>query len=324
MINHDDDVLCKGHLNYLINKLDKSPKINVAECSINLINEEGLELNKKRQRIFSDIKKSLTKKRNLICETLKDIGLGPIIPKGSYYVLADVSKINGLTSKEKAMNILQKTKVASVPGFALGATYKGKKVGSFGDFVCFSFHGAKIAVTGEGGMLVTNDKELYKKCKLLVSMGRTDRKAVFWSDSIGVQYTMGNLPASLALAQVERIEELVEKKRDTFFKYKNHLEKIDGIKFIEEREGDRANYCYPSILLEKNLNVDRNHVLKDNNIQARPGFPRMSEFPTLIKYFDNKVAELAEKRGISLPTAANIDDSDIKFVCDIITNLLKS
>ena len=210
---------------------------------------------------------------------------------------------------------------------ALGATYKGKKVGSFGDFGCFSFHGAKIAVTGEGGMLLTNDEELYNKCKLLVNMGRTDRKAVFWSDTIGVQYTMGNLTASLALAQVERIEELVEKKRDTFIKYKEHLSEINGIKFIEEREGDRANYCYPSILLEDNINVDRDlilSILKDNNIHARPGFPRMSEFPTLIKSFENKNAELAEKRGISLPSAANIDDDDIKFVCDVIKGLINS
>ena len=83
---------------------------------------------------YNNIKESFTKKRNLISGVLKDIGLDPIIPEGAYYILANVSKINGLTSKEKAMNILQKTKVASVPGSAFYNSNGGENMVRF----CFA------------------------------------------------------------------------------------------------------------------------------------------------------------------------------------------
>jgi len=204
---------------------------------------------------------------------------------------------------------------------ALGAEYKGKKVGSFGDFGCFSFHGAKIAATGEGGMLTTDNDELFKKAGLLAEMWRTDRKAVFWSDLVGYQYTMANLTAALGLAQVERIEELVAIKRQIFNWYEEGLKDIDGIRLIREKEGTRANYCYPSIFLENVIATERDEiirVLKEYNIHARPAFPRMSTLPTLKQRFPNLVAKKVEKRGISLPSAANIDKNDIDFVCEIL------
>ena len=230
---------------------------------------------------------------------------------------------------DKIMEISKKhnLKVIEDAAPSLGAEFNGKKVGSFGDFGCFSFHGAKIAVTGEGGMLLTNDKKLYEKARLFVAMGRTDRKAVFWSDTIGYQYTMGNLTASLALAQVERIEELVLMKRQIFDRYEKNLSGIEGIKMIKEKENTRANYCYPSLLLQSSIKTDRDEILKhfrENNIHARPGFPRMSEFPTLKKTFENPVAEMAEKRGISLPSAANITNDDIDFVCERLIHIIKN
>lgn len=209
---------------------------------------------------------------------------------------------------------------------SLGATYKGKKVGSFGDFGCFSFHGAKIAATGEGGMLTTDNDGYFEKAKLFAAMGRTDRKAVFWSDAVGVQYTMANLIASLALAQVERIEELVAIKRQTFKWYEERLQEVKGIKLIKEKEGTRANYCYPSILLEDIITTDRDEILrifKENNIHARPAFPRMSQFPTLKQRYSNPVAANVEKRGISLPSAANITEEDVDFVCNKLKELIK-
>lgn len=209
---------------------------------------------------------------------------------------------------------------------ALGSLYKGKKVGSFGDFGCFSFHGAKIAATGEGGMLTTDNEELFEKAKLLSVMGRTDRKAVFWSDFVGFQYTMANLTASLGLAQVERIEELVAIKRQIFEWYEKRLGNIEGIKLIREKEGTRANYCYPSFLLEDGISADRNEIvktLKEYNIHSRPAFPRMSLFPTLKQRYPNPVAAKVEKRGISLPSAANLDENDIDFVCETLRKTIK-
>lgn len=248
------------------------------------------------------IKKAITKKTKAIMLV------------HSFGVPADMEEIMKI-AKEHNLKVIED----AAP--SLGAEYKGQKVGSFGDFGCFSFHGAKIACTGEGGALLTNDEALYEKVKLLAAMGRTDRKATFWSDAVGVQYGMANVVAALALAQVERIEELVDKKRRTFQWYDERLNSIKGIKMIREKAGTKANYCYPSLLLEDNIKADRDEILrifKQNNVHARPGFPRMSEFPTLEKRFENPVAENAEKRGISLPSAANITEDDVDFVCKLL------
>ncbi|MCX5694157.1 MAG: DegT/DnrJ/EryC1/StrS family aminotransferase [Candidatus Omnitrophica bacterium] len=209
---------------------------------------------------------------------------------------------------------------------SLGAEFKGQKTGTFGDIGCFSFQGAKIAVSGEGGIFVTNNKDLYKKALLLSSMGRTDSQAVFWSDMLGYQYTIANLTAALALAQVERIEELVAKKREIFSWYYERLKNIKGIKIIKEKKDCKSNYCYPSILLQESVKVSRDEVLeklKALNIHCRPGFPRMSRFPVFEARFPNPEAEKVEKRGISLAAAGNLTQKDVHFVCDSLLEIIK-
>lgn len=208
---------------------------------------------------------------------------------------------------------------------AMGAEFKGQKVGTFGDIGCFSFHGAKLTVSGEGGIFVTNNEEMYEKAKLLASMGRTDSQAVFWSDMLGYQYTIANLTAALALAQVERIEELMGKKRQIFNWYYERLKNVSGIKIIKEKEGCKSNYCYPSILLEDSISASRDVVLqklKELNIHCRPGFPQMSRFPVLEQRFPNPVAKKVWERGISLASAANLVEEDIDFVCKNLIELI--
>jgi perosamine synthetase len=124
---------------------------------------------------------------------------------------------------------------------ALGATWHDRPVGSFGDAACFSFQGAKMAVCGEGGIFLTDSDDLYERAKLLSSMGRTDSQAVFWSDEIGYQYTMGNMHASLALAQLERADELMAKKRALFDGYYRRLKDVGSVRLVKEREGCRSN-----------------------------------------------------------------------------------
>lgn len=208
---------------------------------------------------------------------------------------------------------------------ALGATHHCKPVGSFGDISCFSFQGAKMAVCGEGGIFLTDRDDLYERAKLLSNMGRTDSQAVFWSDEIGYQYTMGNLHASLALAQLERADELMEKKRALFAGYERRLKDIDAIRLVREREGCRSNYCYPSILLPYHTIKQRDAILaslRSCNIHARPAFPRMSRFPALEQRFANPVAAMVERQGISLPSAANMTDEDVGVVCEKLVGLL--
>lgn len=209
---------------------------------------------------------------------------------------------------------------------ALGSTYKNKKVGSFGDVNCFSFHGAKIAASGEGGMLLTNNKEYYEKAVLLSNMGRTNRLANFWSDSLGYEYQMSNVTAALALAQVERIEELVKIKRQIFDWYYEGLKDIKELQVLKESDGTRSNYCYPAVLLKTNK-ISRSDLVKElskYNIHGRDAFPRMSRFPVYnnLKRLPNPVATQVEKYGFNLPAAANLNKEDIDYVCKTIRKIL--
>lgn len=220
-----------------------------------------------------------------------------------------------------------KLKVIEDAAPAMGSTFKGRNVGTFGDFGCFSFQGAKIAVSGEGGILVTNDETLYKRASLLAAMGRTDSKAVFWSDMIGYQYTIGNLSASLALAQMERIEELIAKKRQIFSWYYERLKGVSGMKLLTEKKHCFSNYCYPSLSIDASVQTPRDMILiklKALNIHARPSFPRMSRFPVFKARYANPVATEVEKYGVSLPAAGNLTESDIDFVCKALQRIVLS
>jgi len=210
---------------------------------------------------------------------------------------------------------------------ALGTLYKGKKAGSFGDVGCISFHGAKIAASGEGGMFLTNNKKMYEKAILLSNMGRTNRLANFWCDSLGYEYQIANVTAALARAQVERIEDLVTIKRNIFSWYYDRLKDVPELEFVVEPKNTRSNYCYPAVLLKSNK-ISRDGLiekLKEYNIHARAAFPRMSRFPVYkdLKLLPNPVASNVEKNGFNLPSAANITENDVNFVCDVLLSLIK-
>jgi perosamine synthetase len=228
---------------------------------------------------------------------------------------------------DEIMKIVKKYKLKLIEDAApaLGSTYKGKRVGSFGDVGCVSFHGAKIAASGEGGMFLTNNKKYYDRAVLLSNMGRTNRLANFWSDELAFEYQMSNVTAALALAQVERIEELVAKKRQIFNWYYERLKDVKELFFLKEKPNTRWNYCYPALLL-KTKKISRNKLvaeLRKYNVHAREAFPRMSRFPMYKARFPNPVAAEVEKYGFNLPSALNINEKDVDFVCSVLLKLIR-
>jgi perosamine synthetase len=211
---------------------------------------------------------------------------------------------------------------------ALGTKYKGNLVGTQGDIACFSFQGAKLTVSGEGGIFLTDDDNLYEKAVLLASMGRTNSRANFWSDSIGYQYTIANLTAALAFAQVCRLDELVSMKRTIFSEYERKLIKNDRVRLLTENEHCYSNYCYPSLIIQNCSEDNRNNVLQhleSLNIHARPAFPPMSEFPPYKtdKRFPNPITQKIFQQGISLPAAMNITQGDVEFIADALEEAME-
>ena len=206
---------------------------------------------------------------------------------------------------------------------SVGAEYEYKKTGSFGDIGCFSFQGAKMLSTGEGGMLVTNDTALYHKVKHFAEHGR--ESTGFEISDIGFKYKMSNLQAAMGLAQLERVEDLIAKRKQIYDWYCNELDGIDGLMLNKkDTVGEKSIYWMTSIVLNKDFGITRNELmgrLKDKEIDTRPFFPSMSSFK-MFKGTSNKFAHYIGSNGINLPSGHNITKEEVGYVCDSIKSIL--
>ena len=208
---------------------------------------------------------------------------------------------------------------------ALGAEFRGVKVGTIGDVGCYSFQGAKVAIGGQGGALVTNNVAVYEIAKCLASYGRTDSRMPYWSDYVGWNYTMPNLPAALAHSQILRLDGLIEFKRTLFGWYRDGLAGVAGVQVIEEAEGTKSTCCYPPLLVHESVRRSREEILsalRDDNIDARTAQPRISRMPMFTQRFPNSESAKVETHGIILPSAFNLTQGEIEFVCRRIRELV--
>jgi perosamine synthetase len=181
---------------------------------------------------------------------------------------------------------------------SIGSLYKGKTSGIFGVTSCFSFHGSKTLTTGEGGMLVTDDDQIYKRCMILRDHGRLPGDTLFQNIEIGYKYKMSNLQAALGLAQLERLEELVQKKREIFYWYKELLEEANGI-FLNPDHPDLYNSYWMTTVLWgaslKQTKFDMVQKLKEAGIASRPFFSPLS---SLRAYEGASDAARAQKENV--------------------------
>ena len=211
---------------------------------------------------------------------------------------------------------------------AIGSIYKGKRAGTIGDFGVFSFHGTKTITTGEGGMFVTNNPELYKKVTILNSHGRNPKNPKqFWAETIGFKYKISNIQAAIGCAQVERIDELINKKREIFFEYHRLLSQIDGVTMnpIPEDKNTQYGYWMPTAIFDKKLNFNREILLdkfKDNNIDGRVFFYPLSSLPMFEEKNQNVVSYDIFERGVNLPSYHEIDEDSISKIIDTTIGIL--
>lgn len=202
---------------------------------------------------------------------------------------------------------------------AAGAAYKGRLCGTFGLAAGFSFQGAKIMVTGQGGMMVTDDEALYRRAVGLIEHGRRPEKGMFFSAEVGFNYKMPNVCAAIGHVQLQRLPELVARKRLLFDWYAARLAPIEGIQIIKERPDCFSNCSFPTIVIDPGL-ISRDALaqrLAARNIDTRPLFPRMSSMPAFRKA-DTPVARHAEQCGLSLPTASYLTEEDVEEICGVI------
>jgi perosamine synthetase len=204
---------------------------------------------------------------------------------------------------------------------AIGAEWEGRKCGTYGSFSAFSFQGAKLLVTGEGGMLVTNDESLYKKALKIWDQGRNPERQ-FWIDGDGVKFKMSNMQAAFGLAQIERVDEQIEMKRRIFSWYQEFLGGCKNITLNTEPSLGKSIYWMTSITINEGSGIERGDLikhLKNNNIDSRIVFPSISKYPIWGRSVNPGVnAENVSLRGINLPSGVGRNKREIEYIASTI------
>ena len=209
--------------------------------------------------------------------------------------------------------------------------YKWEKCGSLGDISCFSFYANKIITTGEGGMVLTNNEEYAEKAKLLRNLCfRKERR--FYHTELGHNFRLTNLQAAIGLAQLERINELVEKKRWIGRLYNEKLKDVSGLILPVEELWAKNVYWMYGILLDDKTGMDANEFairLREYGVNTRPFFLGMHEQPVfhqmgLFKDESYPVAEKIARQGLYLPSGLTIKEKEIKKIIKAIEEILEN
>jgi len=198
---------------------------------------------------------------------------------------------------------------------AFGTKYKGKSAGSFGDVSTFSFFGNKTITTGEGGMVASNNKDIIEKISHLKSQA-VSKNREYWHNELGYNYRMTNICAAIGLAQLEKADEILEKK--SFLADLYYQELYDcPLDFQSLPEDTVSSFWMVSICLENIETRDRiREHLKRSFIETRPIFYPAHTMPFFKNNEQYVVAESIASRGINLPSFPGLKKHQLKSICD--------
>lgn len=208
---------------------------------------------------------------------------------------------------------------------SLGATYRGKDTGNFGDFGCFSFNGNKIITTGGGGMVVGRNANKVRHIKFLVNQAK-DKNNSLYHPEIGFNYRMTNIEAALGLAQLEKIEKFLLKKKKIFGIYNDVLSECASIRFQETCSYGCSSRWFTCIAFNGRVDILSLHKkLKRSGIPTRRTFVPITEFPPYRKYGKGefKSSYRLYDRGLCLPSSVANNDDDILYAAGKIREIVR-
>lgn len=209
---------------------------------------------------------------------------------------------------------------------AHGAEYKGRKVGTMGDLATFSFYGNKIITTGEGGMITTNDPNLMQRVRLLKGQGM-DPARRYWFPIVGYNYRLTNVQAAIGLAQMERIDWLIQRRREVARQY---TEELQGLSVSTPAEAPWAKNVFWLFSIRIGAAADRDLVMEQlmkESIETRPFFYPMHQMPPYLDRGGDEAFPVSTRvaaSGISLPSSANLSVADISYITNVLRKLLES
>ena len=211
---------------------------------------------------------------------------------------------------------------------ALGAEFNNKKVGTFGNLGCFSFHPRKAITTGEGGVIVTNNDKLTEKLRVLRNHGISYKNGKVDFIIAGLNYRMTDFQAALGLEQLREIENIIEQRIKIANLYSEKLSFNDKIKIPFKYKNRKAIYQTYHILLNGKIDRDKLIIkLKENGIETNLGaqaLPCLTYYKNKynLKEIDFTNAVQAYKQGLSLPIGDHINNLNINLVTEKLVNLI--
>jgi len=215
---------------------------------------------------------------------------------------------------------------------AHGALIGDRRVGSLGRAGVFSFYGNKIITTGEGGMITTDDDELARRLRFLKDHGMSPERRYYHSE-LAFNYRMTNMQAALGVAQLERIEQFIERKREIAQWYREAFRGSEAISITCERPGYRHVYWMTCVLLSADVSIPIDTVqrgLKQRGIDSRPFFVPMSQLPHLSSFpawgaegRGCPVAAEMASRGFNLPSGCSLERADVERAADALLAVLR-
>lgn len=204
---------------------------------------------------------------------------------------------------------------------AHGARYRGRCVGSIGHAGAFSFFGNKIITTGEGGMVVTNDEDFAATCRHLRGQGVSPSRT-YWHDVVGFNYRMTNVAAAIGVAQLERVDEVLARKRHIAALYRGRLEGVAGVTLQREAEWASAVWWMVSILVDPDVRDALMQFMSENGVETRPFFYPAHQLPMYANKGSYPVAEKLGASGINLPSFPELTEAEVDLVCGLVARFM--
>lgn len=211
---------------------------------------------------------------------------------------------------------------------AIGSVHSGRRAGSMGVFGAFSFHGSKTLTTGEGGMFVTDDTQLYDTVLSLSNHGRVRGQArQFWPEMLGFKYKMSNIQAALGCGQLERVESLIARKREIMQRYRRAFETTSNISLNQELPGTVIGAWMPTVVVAPDITISASDLLQrfvNANIDARPFFAPLSTLPWMPPGPTGQHAQSICDRAVNLPSFHDMTEGDIGRVVEVVVKALSN
>ena len=262
--------------------------------------------------LLTDFLFSKTEIRDNVC-VLKSTGqrIKAIIP---VHVLGNMCDMNKLALICKKYNI----SIVEDAAESLGSSFDGKHSGTFSELGCFSFNGNKIITSGGGGMIVTDNEDLAIRAKHLSTQAKADNFEYF-HDDIGYNYRLTNVAAAIGLAQLEQLDNFIQKKHFIKDFYINSLNGLGDIKFQTVDKNVNSNWWLFTIKTKNQKNLLKS--LNENKLQSRPFWIPMNKLPMFKNELYISINDISDKvysNSLSIPCSTNISNKELSSVVDCI------